>query len=328
MVVKERARAGRPVGVEAVTPESQAVFIEWALRHGAEHDDSYTQGPDLELFPTPGEIAALAVRDGRPVGAASLMIDGFVESGLGRFRILHAARSEAYEPLVEWIVARIPPGVHDIFCFLPDQAAAGDTLACLGFAPTRHAVILERASEPVSKAVVPADTEIRPATPADAVAWTEVVNAAFAGDPGRYSMTEQRAVRLLRDERVLASFLAWRGGEPVGLSTVDTVWRDEEEEEPPSAEITTLAVVPRAQGQGLGRALLRRALTSAADAGLCSTSLSTSSVNEPALGLYISEGFGVVEKRVCWGRSLSEDPSRHQAPVGVSGTGIDQNARR
>ncbi len=119
------------------------------------------------------------------------MIDGFVESGLGRFRILHAAHSEAYEPLVEWIVARIPPAVHDIFCFLPDQAAAGDTLACLGFAPTRHAVILERASGPVSKAVVPTDTEIRPATPADAVAWTEVVNAAFAGDPGRYSMTER-----------------------------------------------------------------------------------------------------------------------------------------
>lgn len=305
MAVEERASAGSPVGVEAVTRESQDVFIEWALTHGAEHDDSYTQGPDLELFPTPGEIAAVAVCDGRPVGAASLMIDGFIESGSGRFRILHAASSDAYEPLVEWIVARIPPGVHDIFCFLPDQAAAGQTLARLAFAPTRHAVILERASAPVPHAVVPTDTEIKPATPADALAWTAVVNAAFAGDPGRYSMTEQRAARILSEDRVLASFLAWRGGEPVGLSTV---WRDDEEA-PPSAEITTLAVVPHAQGQGIGRVLLRCALASAAEAGLRSASLSTSSVNEPALGLYTSEGFDVVEKRVCWGRRLSEDSS-------------------
>jgi len=83
---EERARSDSlSVEVEAVTPESRDVFIEWALTHGAEHDDSYTQGPDLVQFPTPGEIAALAVRDGRPVGAASLMLDGFVGSGLGRF---------------------------------------------------------------------------------------------------------------------------------------------------------------------------------------------------------------------------------------------------
>jgi len=294
---EERARSDSlSVEVEAVTPESRDVFIEWALTHGAEHDDSYTQGPDLVQFPTPGEIAALAVRDGRPVGVASLMVDGFVGSGLGRFRILHAASIDAYGPLVEWIVARVPPGVHDVFCFLPDKAAAGDALACLGFCPTRYAVILVRALEQIPNAEVPVDTKIRPATPTDAVAWASVVNAAFDGDPGRYTMTEQRAARLLGDERVLTSFLAWRGTEAVGLSTV---WIDDEGERP-SAEIATLAVVPHAQGQGLGRALLRRALAAAAGAGLHLASLSTSSVNEPALGLYTSEGFDVVEKRVCW----------------------------
>jgi len=293
--------------IVAVTREDREVFIEWALTHGAEHDDSYTQRPDLELFPTPGEIAALVVRDGRPVGAASLMIDGFVETGLGRFRILHAASMDAYEPLVEWIVARVPTGVHDIFCFLPDHSEAGDTLASLGFGPTRYAVVLERASMSIPDAKVPEDTEIRPATPADAGVWASVVNAAFAGDPGRYTMTEQRAARLLGDERVLASFLAWRGTEPVGLSTV---WRDDEDGRP-SAEIATLAVVPHAQGLGLGRALLRRALAAAVDFGLHLASLSTSSVNEPALGLYTSEGFDVVEKSVCWTRSLSEGPSNH-----------------
>jgi [ribosomal protein S18]-alanine N-acetyltransferase len=120
-------------------------------------------------------------------------------------------------------------------------------------------------------------------------------------------MTEQRAARLLSDDRVLASFLARRGTNPVGLSTV---WRDDAGDRP-SAEIVTLAVVPHAQGQGLGRALLRRALAAAVGAGLYSASLSTSSVNEPALGLYTSEGFEVVEKRVCWGRNLSEGSSHH-----------------
>jgi mycothiol synthase len=311
MAASDRSRAdSEMIAVEAVTPQTRHVFVDWARVHGGEHDDSYTQGPDLQRFPTPGEIAALAVYEGRLAGAASLMVDGYVESGLARFRILHATRSEAYEALFRWIVARMPPEVHHVFCFLPEQAPAAEAVAGLGFAPTRYAVILEREPAPVPEACVPPDIEIRVAIASDAIAWASVANAAFGGDPGRYEMTEERAASLLCDERVLASFIAWKGTEPVGLSNV---WQDAESPSP-SAEIATLAVVPQAQGQGLGRALLRRALASATEAGLYWATLSTGSVNRPALGLYTSEGFRVSETRVCWGCDVNPEDAECPPP--------------
>ncbi|MDI6712053.1 MAG: GNAT family N-acetyltransferase [Anaerosomatales bacterium] len=294
-----------PFKIVPVTPENRGAFVEWCLEHGAEHDDSYTQPHDLAPFPTPGEIAALALLDGEVVGAAALMIDGFADAGLGRFRILHATRAEAYGPLVEHVVARTPAAVRHVYCFLPEGAAAAEALAPLGFAPTRYAIVLERAPGPVDAPRTPAGVDIRAANPGDASAWATVINAAFADSPGHYPMTEQRAREHLGDERAVASFLAWRGGEPIGLVAV---WRDEEAGED-AAEIATLGVVPSAQGRGIGRALLRQALMAAANAGLPRCSLSTGTVNRPALGLYTSEGFAVVDTRVCWGRDLDERPA-------------------
>jgi len=289
-----------PLAIEPVTSDSRAAFVDWCLAHGVEHDDSYTQPPDLALFPTPGEIVALALLDRQVVGAAALMVDGFADAGLGRFRILHATRAEAYGPLLEWTLARTPAAVRHVYCFLPEDAAAAQALAPLGFSPTRYAVVLERAAGPVDAPSPPPGVEIRPASADDALAWTAVINEAFADAPGHYPMTEQRAREHLADERVVASFLAWRGEEPIG---VVAVWRDEQAGED-AAEIATLGVVPLDQGRGIGRALLRQALAAAEDAGLPRCSLSTSTVNRPALGLYTSEGFAVVDTRVCWGRDV------------------------
>ncbi|MDI6692312.1 MAG: GNAT family N-acetyltransferase [Anaerosomatales bacterium] len=288
------------VRIEAVTPRNRDAFVEWAIAHGAEHDDSYTQELDLDMFPTPGEIAALAVSDNRTVGVASLMVDGFGESGLGRFRILHAARVEAYAALLEWVVARVPAAVRHVYLFLPDGSALGETLEQLGFVPTRYAVILERAPAPVPSVVAPPTGEIRRAEAEDAQAWAKVVNSAFAHEPGHYPMTAERAAEVLGDPRAIASFVAWCGSEPVGVSTV---WRDDEEQG--SAEVVTLGVVSSAQGQGFGRALLRRALAAAAEAGWPTASLSTGSANKPALTLYTSESFRVVDKKVCWGLDVA-----------------------
>ncbi len=63
------------------------------------------------------------------------------------------------------------------------------------------------------------------------------------------------------------------------------------------AEILTLAVAPGAQGRGLGRALLERAMHEAAQRGAASMVLEVSNVNQAALALYAAAGFTTVGRR-------------------------------
>jgi mycothiol synthase len=136
----------------------------------------------------------------------------------------------------------------------------------------------------------------------DPQAWATVINASFAGNPGRYDTTIQEAAERLSDERLLpgGAIIAWRQGEPIGLAAVAqydeagrrVVWVDQ------------LAVVPEAQGQGVGRALLRAAIGTSRGAGFSEVDLSTGQANARALALYASEGFEVVRQLVCLGRDL------------------------
>lgn len=63
------------------------------------------------------------------------------------------------------------------------------------------------------------------------------------------------------------------------------------------AEILTLAVHPDAQGQGLGKTLLRRAIMAAAQAGAVSMVLEVAQNNPAALALYHNQGFAQVGLR-------------------------------
>lgn len=304
------------VRIVAVTQATRDRFAAYAAAHGAEHDDSYTVAEDLASFSPDREVAALAFATAQPgasdevpagetecVGAVALMLDGFRDEGLARFRILHAERPDAYARLVDWALGRVAPDVRHVFLFLPDGSPTAGYLGPLGFAPTRYAVILERpAAEPVGPAEPPPGVRIRQAGEADAAAWAAVANAAFGGQPGRYDLTPEHAAELLGDLRRLphGAFVAWRDAEPVGIVAV---WRDDAAGAA-AAEVVTLGVVPDEQHRGLGRALLRTALAAAVEAGFPTVALSTGSTNEPALGLYTSEGFEVAEKRVCWGLDL------------------------
>jgi ribosomal-protein-alanine N-acetyltransferase len=63
------------------------------------------------------------------------------------------------------------------------------------------------------------------------------------------------------------------------------------------AEILTLAVMPPARGQGLGRALLQSAAAHAASLGAASVFLEVGADNPAALALYASLGFDRVGQR-------------------------------
>jgi [ribosomal protein S18]-alanine N-acetyltransferase len=66
---------------------------------------------------------------------------------------------------------------------------------------------------------------------------------------------------------------------------------------PPEAEIVTLAIDPTAQGQGLGTALLQRALRMAAEAGATTMFLEVAADNAPARALYARAGFAEAGRR-------------------------------
>jgi ribosomal protein S18 acetylase RimI-like enzyme len=275
-------------------------FLEYALAHGAECDDSYTSAEELESFDPANEPAVLAFdASGAIVGAASAMVNGYVTQGLARFRILHAADLALYPALTAHVLNRLPDEVGRAFLFLSEDAheATGAVLAT-GFLETRRAYILLNTTPAFTEIPeLPSETVFRQALPLDAEDWTHIVNAAFHGQPGRYDVSVDRVRELLTRPRVIAdgTLIAWKNGLPAGV--VLTVADADDMFE---AEIETLAVIPHEQGKGLGRALLRTALVGASHDGRSSVILSVATTNRRALALYLDAGFHAEEVRVCW----------------------------
>ena len=275
-------------------------FLKYARTFGGEHDDSYVEPDELARFDPEREPAVVALGvDDTVIGAASVMLDGYLGEGLARFRILHAALRTLYTPLLARVFERLPDEARQVFLFLPEEAGPIENeLALAGFGVTRRAYLLGN-PDPAGARVIepPADVELQQATDADAARWTDVINAAFRGDPGRYDMVPEGAARLLGRPRVIrdGTLIARRDGEPAGL-VLTVVSADD----PTGAEIESLAVTPAHQGVGIGKALLSAALRAAADSGCTSVALSANATNRRALGLYLDAGFGIDEIRVCW----------------------------
>ena len=287
--------------VVTVDESSTEEFVAYALEHGREFDESWVGPEDLASFDASLEPASIA-RDerGRIAGVASLMLKGYADEGTARFRIFHAIDPAAYGELLYNVAARIPASVKSAYLFAPDDPTIAQILRGLGFAESRRAYILRR--EGPSPLVPAPPAGVRVATAGaehDADAWARVVNLAFADFPGRYDMTPQRAGELLSSERVLpgGALMAWRHPHPLGAVLVAA---EPDEDGLPLASVDTLAIVPTAQGVGLGRLLLRSALAAAGNAGYERVDLSTDALNDRALALYRSEGFEIVDVRVCW----------------------------
>lgn len=66
---------------------------------------------------------------------------------------------------------------------------------------------------------------------------------------------------------------------------------------PPDADVQTIAVSPRGQGQGVGRRLLEDLITRAKDAGCTHLILEVRSDNAAAIGLYRRFGFEQISTR-------------------------------
>jgi GNAT superfamily N-acetyltransferase len=227
------------------------------------------------------------------------MREGYVEKSSARFRVLHATDYIAYPLLIERVLTRLSARTKRVFVFLPDaDGHVQKAVATAGFSVTRQAHLLEHTDPGAVERVAPPEGfTVGPATPMVAGMWTEVVNATFAEYPCRHVMSvEEARVALPRPGVVrTGTLIAHRSGAPAG-AVLTIAYADE----PGTARIDTLAVVPAEQGKGLGKTLLHAALRAAGGAGNDRVLLTTVASAEPTLGPYAESGFHIAQARICW----------------------------
>ncbi|GHF99356.1 hypothetical protein GCM10017783_09210 [Deinococcus piscis] len=142
-------------------------------------------------------------------------------------------------------------------------------------------------------------TELRPLTPADAedfrVARLQMLReapAAFLTTAEEFAERPLDAIaERLRPDPENVTFGVWDGGELVGICTLV---REQGPRSRHRADIFGMGVLDRAQGRGVGRALLTAAIAYARELpGVRSLHLDVMETQAAALGLYRSLGFEV-----------------------------------
>lgn len=156
--------------------------------------------------------------------------------------------------------------------------------AALGFAEVELA--LEMTHTGAGPAIAPDPTlRFEPVTPENAEDFRQVLNAAFRHAPNGATLTPEE-VAAMREERQPADLLGvgYRGTTPVGiyeLSLADGV-----------GQIESIGVAPACHGQGLGKQLVRQAVSVLQGLGATRVQLMVMSSNTQAVALYRKYGFG------------------------------------
>jgi GNAT superfamily N-acetyltransferase len=290
---------------EPVTPANLDLFVRYCREHGAEHDSSYL--PESGFHLTPEQPSYLLWSGSTLIGAASLLlIPRYTGQGVGRFAILHStlAAAEAYARLL----AAIQPhaaGVRKLSLFLPDtRTQTAGFLQGLGFTVERYSHVLRRAPAETIDVTWPEGVALETVGPDDPIGAGQVadcINESFARLAGHAPLTGDDIRASFGEEGYLEGgiLLLKQDGRPIGTMTVMREWED-----PGTAEVVTLGVVPARQGGGLGRRLLRHGVDLAARRDFHSVALAVNAENESALRLYLSEGFQPIKTMVCYAMQL------------------------
>ena len=174
------------------------------------------------------------------------------------------------------------------------QPRLGEVALGAGFVAERELLKLERllaenVEPPVGReAPLPTGMKLSPFVPGrDEQAWLEVNNSAFRDHPENGGWTLEILENRMQQAWFRANelLMAWDGGDLAGFC-----WLKRAKGE---GEIYVVAVAPRMQGVGLGRALVLRGLEVMREKGDRVAFLYVDASNHRALGLYRSLGFFV-----------------------------------
>lgn len=232
----------------------------------------------------------LATVDGAPAGYAGIVLpdgaDGDASADLAPDR-----RGTSCDPTVTALFAGLTEiarrhGAGGLAVWIRHATASDEACArSEGFEVERRLAVMGRASGDVPDPDLPDDVTVRSFRDEDEDHVVAVLHEAYEGtaDGGwdhdrfrerrAYDWFDPSDLLVADDGRGIAG-IHWtkRRGDRIG-------------------EVYNLAVADRARGTGLGRALLRAGLRHLQDRGCAEVILWVDRANEPAVGLYASEGF-------------------------------------
>jgi mycothiol synthase len=149
----------------------------------------------------------------------------------------------------------------------------------------------------IPTAALPPAVTVRPYRDAqDDVPWAELANACFARDTVAVQLTAQ-SVAEMRDDPGFAMRAAERDGRMIGFCWVN-------QRGPELGVLQGLGVDAHHRRGGVARALVVEALRILAAQACTRVELTTEVDNEPAITLYRSLGFSIVEEIITWRREL------------------------
>ena len=293
------------VKVEALKSEKVKDFVEYCRKHRMEVDDSFLYEEDLKGFEPNDDNPTyiLTNQEGKIIGAASLIMDEYNRRGnRARFRIFHSEITDAsyYKQLMQALLQHTE-GLEKVYVFIPLQnKPLMELMEKVDFLVERYAFLLVREAIDVPEWSLPEGYSIRSfRTGEDEQIWSEVRNAGFAKLKGNETpVTKEMVTKMISSNDYIEGGMKilFHQEKPVGVVRGAA----DEYENAPIMNIGPLAILPKYQGKGLGRLLLRAALQFAKEKSYKKTILSVNGENERAQALYIKEGFKQVEGVACY----------------------------
>ena len=291
--------------IEALKDEKMEDFIMYCKKHRMEIDDSFLYDEDLKDFKIGEENPTYIVTDyqGKLIATISLIVDDYARRDKkARFRIFHSEIEDIsiYNMLMKAILNHTK-GLDKVSLFVPavNKKLIG-FIERLNFAIERYSFILVRDDMKIPELNLPQGYEIRPFQPGkDEKTWCDVRNAGFAKLQGSEAPINSETITKMisSDDNIEGGMMIlYHKDKPVGIVRGST----DEYEDLPIMNIGPLAIIPKYQGKGLGRILLRASLNFAKERAYNRTILCVNAENERARALYFQEGFKQVEKVICY----------------------------
>ena len=307
-------------------------FLEYCKAYGKEHDDSFIPGQDWS-FGDDYPSCALVDSSGTVAGAAAFIANSsFRATRKARVAVLHAlaeADAEAYGLLCKAGFAVLPEDIDECYLFVPELLPG--TIATLkdsGFSYERTVFLMEarvqasRSNAPVTPGP---GTEPGPVTRTVTRTGTETGTEPLFPEGYTFRQLESNCLPELEDfikvrnrnfrelkgssdARVedLQAFTRSAEYLPGGLILLQSpdgqpcgTLRLEHDDEEKAGFIGTISVDKEHRSRGLGRALVRFALSLANQNGFNRVFLAVNTDNRSALDLYLSEGFSIVKAMTC-----------------------------
>jgi len=286
--------------VVRVDEKNLEAFLSYCSLLGPEHDDSYLPGPGFR--PEPDHPSFLLLKEGRPEGAASLLLKAeYRAARRARLAVLHAESGRrGYAALVAAAAAAAAAYADELFIFLPaDRTEPAEYLQDSGFRVERIAYEMARDDLDLTAPKAPPGYTLESLRPGDEDSirsYIKVRNRNFAEVLGSLPIGTVTVQSDLGNPGIPFGGLAvLRAPDGTACGTM----RAERDTNPACLSVGALTIDREHRGRGLGKFLLRSAAALGRREGFRTLSLSVNALNKNALGLYESEGFTVRGAWVC-----------------------------